>query len=84
MNTNIYNSKVIVFKTNAVNALKAATTIDSYIYTYVMTFDDVVLVSIDNDVEQPKFDRSVKKLMDNCVEVLKKYNIEFKLKNMTF
>ena len=84
MNTNIYNNKIIVFETKAVDALKAATTIYSYTYTYVMMFDDVVMVTFDNDVEEPKFHRTLEELMKKCIDVLKKYNIEYKIKGMKF
>lgn len=84
MNTNIYNNKIIVFETKATDALKAATTIDSYTYTYVMMFDDVVIVTFDNDVEEPKFHRTLEELMKKCIDVLKKYNIEYKIKGMKF
>lgn len=84
MNTNIYNNKIIVFETTAVDALKAATTIDSYTYTYVMMFDSVVMVSFDNDVEEPKFNRTMTDLMKKCIEVLKEYKIDYKLKGMKF
>lgn len=84
MNTNIYNNKIIVFETKATDALKAATTIDSFMYTYVMIFDNVVMVTFDNDVEEPKYNRSLKDLMEKSINVLKKYNIEYKLKGMKF
>lgn len=84
MNTNIYNNKIIVFETKAVDALKAAATIDSFTYTYIMTFDNVVMVSFDNDVEEPKYKRSLNDLMEKCINVLKNYNIEYKIKEMKF
>jgi hypothetical protein len=84
MNTNIYNNKIIVFETKAIDALKAATTIDSYTYTYVMMFDNVVMVSFDNDVEEPKYKRTLNDLIEKCINVLKKYNIEYKIKGMKF
>ena len=84
MNTNIYNNKIIVFETKAIDALKAAATIDSFTYTYVMTFDDVVMVSFDNDVEEPKYKRTLSDLMTKVIDILKKYNIEYKIKGMKF
>ena len=84
MNTNIYNNKIIVFETKAVDALKAAATIDSFTYTYIMTFDNVVMVSFDNDVEEPKYKRTLSDLMTKVIDVLKKYNIEYKIKGMKF
>ena len=84
MNTNIYNNKIIVFKSEATDALKAATTIDSFTYTYVMIFDNVVCVMFDNDVEEPKYKRTLKGLMEKCVNVLDEYKIEYKIKGMKF
>ena len=84
MNTNIYNNKIIVFETKAVDALKAAATIDAFTYTYIMTFDNVVMVSFDNDVEEPKYKRTLSDLMTKVIDVLKKYNIEYKIKGMKF
>lgn len=84
MNTNIYNNKIIVFESKAVDALKAAATIDSFIYTYVMTFDNVVMVTFDNDAEEPKYKRTLSDLMTKVIDVLKKYNIEYKTKEMKF
>ena len=84
MNTNIYNNKIIVFETKAVDALKAAATIDSFTYTYIMTFDNVVMVSFDNDVEEPKYKRTLSDLMTKVIDVLKKYKIEYKIKGMKF
>lgn len=84
MNTNIYNNKIIVFESKAIDALKAAATIDSFTYTYVMTFDNVVMVSFDNDVEEPKYKRTLSDLMTRVIDVLKKYNIEYKIKGMKF
>lgn len=84
MNTNIYNNKIIVFEAKAIDALKAAATIDSFTYTYVMTFDNVVMVSFDNDVEEPKYKRTLSDLMTKVIDVLKKYKIEYKIKGMKF
>lgn len=84
MNTNIYNNKIIVFESKAIDALKAAATIDSFTYTYVMTFDNVVMVSFDNDVEEPKYKRTLSDLMTRVIDVLKKYKIEYKIKGMKF
>ena len=84
MNGNIYNSKVMVFKSDAVDALKAATTIDAKTYTHVVLYDNVVLVSFDNDVERPKYNRTLKGLIDECEKVLNEYKIEYKIKIMKF
>lgn len=84
MNTNIYNNKIIVFETKAIDALKAATTIDSFTYTYVMTFDNVVMVTFNNDVEEPKYKRTLSDLMTKVIDVLKIYKIEYKIKGMKF
>ena len=84
MNTNIYSGKVLVFKSDAVDALKASSEIDGMTYTYVQIFDSVVLVSIDTDVEAPKFNRSIEQTFNKCKEILEKYNIEYEIKMMRF
>ena len=84
MNTNIYCNKIIVFKSDARNALQAAAEIDSELYCYVQIFETVVTVTIDVDVEEPKYNRSIEKTMDKCTKILKKYGIDFKIKGMRF
>lgn len=84
MNTNIYNDEIIVFKTNSVDALKAATEINNMLYVYVLIFDDVVLIAFDNEAEKPCVNRSLDNIIEKVTNILKKYNIEYKTKEMKF
>lgn len=83
MNTNIYNNKIIVFKTNSVNALKAATEINKTLYVYVLIFDDVVMTAFKNKVEKD-YTNGLDDLIEEITNILKKYNIEYKIKGMKF
>ena len=84
MDTNIYNDKIIVFKSSDANAIKAASEIDNESWTRVMIYDSVVVVSFANSVERPEFDRHLKDLFNKCVGYVTKYNIEYKIKGMRF
>ena len=83
MNTDIYNDKIIVFKTNSVDALKAATEINKTLFVYVLIFDDVVMVAFDNKVEK-NYTNGLNKSIEKVTSILKNYNIEYKIKEMKF
>ena len=87
MNTNVYQDKVIMFKSDAVDALKAASTISQESYIYVTIYDSVVVVSFDESYEELKHinkDRTMNNLMKKAINILNKYDIEYKIKGMKF
>ena len=84
MDTNIYYDKVIVFESDARNALKAAAEIDSNTWVHANIHETVVLVTIDTDVHKPQYDRTYKKTVKTVTDILDKYEINYKLKQLRF
>lgn len=84
MNTMIYKSKIITFDPKAIDALKAAACIDAYTGTHVMIFDDVVIVAFNTKLDEFVRYCSIDEYVTKCTDILKEYNIEYKIKEMKF
>ena len=77
-----YNDKIVVFRTNSINAVKAINEIDSEGYVRINVHESVVSVTF----LSVSFNRYANEdeLLNKITNVLKKYNIEYKIKKMTF
>lgn len=84
MNTKTHSSKIVVFKTETVNALRAATEINGLNWAYVTIYENVVVVSINIKADNPEWSRTVIDTINEVTSVLDKYSIEYKIKQMKF
>jgi hypothetical protein len=84
MNTNTHSNKIIVFKTDSVNALRAATEINAVSWTCVLIYESVVTVSINIKAENAEWDRKIDDIIKEAKSILDKYSIEYKVKQMKF
>ena len=79
---NTYNDKIVVFRTDSVNAVKAINEIDAEGYVRINVHESVVSVTFLSQTYNKYADES--ELLKKITNALKKYNIEYKIKKMTF
>lgn len=84
MNTNTHSSKIVVFKSDSVNALRAATEINGLNWAYVTIYENVVAVSINIKADSPEWNRTIIDTINEVTAILDKYSIEYKIKQMKF
>lgn len=81
---NIYFDKVVMFKSDAPNAIKAAMKIEDNCYVRVNTYETFIMVKFDTDVENPKYGRSFNAAVKKTTDILDEYKIEYKCKQLKF
>ena len=81
---NIYYDKVVMFKSDVPNAIKAALKIEDNTYVHVKTYETFILVMIDTDVEKPEYGRSFNTTIKKITDILDSFNIEYKCKQLKF
>ena len=81
---NIYYDKVVMFKSDVPNAIKAAMKIEDNCYVRVKTCETVVIVMFDTDVEKPQYGRTFNATVKKTTDILDEYKIEYKCKQLKF
>lgn len=82
MTTIIYGDKFITFRSDAINAMKAAMEIDSLSYAHIDVHESVITVN----VTAASTNRYVKEdeIFKEAEKILNKYCVSFKYKKITF
>lgn len=79
----IHNDKILIFKHEGL-ALKAASELDNKGYVDLILYESIAVVSFVNSYENADWGRSIKDLINECIEILKKYDVEYKCKILKF
>ena len=80
----VYNDKVIVFKSDSVNAVKAKEECDSMTGTSVDVHDGVIVIKFWPCWQMKTDKRGIEDAFKKAQETLNKYDIPFKVKKFTF
>ena len=84
MDNSIYYDKVIMFESDARNAFKASCEIERLDWTNVMVFQSFILVHIDTRVDNECLKRTFDQTIIKAKEILDKYCINYKCKQLKF
>lgn len=78
MSTIIYGDRIIVFSSDAIDAMKASMEIDSVSYAHIEVHESVVVVNVTAQSSN-KYAKE-KEIFNEVERILNKYNIDFKYK----
>jgi hypothetical protein len=84
LDESIYKDKVIMFKTDGPDALKAVCEIDRISWIDARVFESFILVTADSRIDNDELRRSFDKEIKKVISILDKYNIQYKAKQLMF
>ena len=82
LDNSIYYSKVLMFDINDKDAMKATCEISNISWCEPKIFDSFVIVIFDTRIDNEGLHRTFDEELKKVVAILKKYNIEYKAKQL--